>query len=346
MKEKKILPFLFFIFTLALLFSCITNQNAKSLHLNDENSIEPEKKVLEKIKKESKDEIKTNTEKIDYEKIAFENFQTDLEKIEIKIKQEPAIPTKGNAFNKAFIFQIKDNENNPLPNYPLIIRYPGSKNNDEIFFSELNCKTDEKGELFFTPENTSFSCKSHIYIYPEIEKTPKYQNEIEKLIQNKAFKTAYLVKTNLTNAGGSICLADYDKNGKIVLTNGYSTSALLGSLIRSGFTGIGNLEYYKEIDDGNIEVLLKKVKDLTRGSSKYLIYGSIEYANPPFLNDSKQYEVSLNCEIICVLLATDEELYRTKVQVTGFGNNESAALNDARNNKMNSLLTEKIIYGM
>lgn len=340
MKTKKYFFILLFSFTLSLFYSCVSNQNS-DFNIVDENSIDIHS---------MNESFNSNTNEIVHEtKIdSIEIFKNAQENFRIKTIQSPAVGTKDIAFNKAYIFQIFDIENNPLPDYPLILRYPIAKNNDEVYFSKIKLLSDEKGFLSFMPEKPSFSCNSFIYLYPDIDE--EVDNEslaiIENIIENESFKVAYQVKTNLMRAGGSLCLADYDKAGKVITTNGYSTSALLGAFIRNGFTGVGNLEFYKEIDNGNRDLLLQKVKKLTGSVSTYFVYGSIKYAKEPFMNENKQYEVNLDCEIYCVLLKTNEEIYHTKIQVTGLGNTEAAALNDARNNKMNTKLIEKIIYGM
>lgn len=360
MKTKKYFFILLFSFTLSLFYSCVSNQNSDfnivdensiDIHFVDTNSVDKnsienlidEKNSDEKIFLTNINEI-VNETKID----SIEIFKNAQENFRIKTIQSPAVGTKDIAFNKAYIFQIFDIENNPLPDYPLILRYPIAKNNDEVYFSKIKLLSDEKGFLSFMPEKPSFSYNSFIYLYPDIDE--EVDNEslaiIENIIENESFKVAYQVKTNLMRAGGSLCLADYDKAGKVITTNGYSTSALLGAFIRNGFTGVGNLEFYKEIDNGNRDLLLQKVKKLTGSVSTYFVYGSIKYAKEPFMNENKQYEVNLDCEIYCVLLKTNEEIYHTKIQVTGLGNTEAAALNDARNNKMNTKLIEKIIYGM
>ena len=355
---KKYVYILNFIFTLTLLCSCMSSPKnqlplsteEKAIQLNQnklKQDTETKEKVLTKndeILLESSLDLKT--ENIENEHFVLQNFIDTLKNLSIKTIQSPTATIKGKPFNKDFIFQILDNEKNPLIAQSITLRYPIGKENDCIFFQETILISDAKGLISFSPKETDFSCNSFLYLYPVIEGSLQNNAEIEKIIQKEAYKTAFQIKTNLINAGGSLCLADYDKNNSVVTTNGYSTSALLGSLIRNGFTGVGNLEFYKEIDAGNTEFLLQQVKKLTGAVSTYFIYGRVKYARPPEQVETNKYEVELECEIFCVLLKTNEEIYKTKITVTGFGNTETAALNDARNNKMNAVLAEKIIYGM
>lgn len=330
-------------FTPTLICSCVSNPNSDFVINTNHETIENENSKDTKSNKQHNEE---NNNKNNY----VDNYIALQKSLSVSVIQSPEIAIKEKDFNTAYIFQIHDRENKALIDFPISLSYPVSKVNQEIDFAEAHLKTDEKGCINFKPMDTHFSCNSFVYVYPSIQDRENLneneKEEIKNYIEKNSFRVPYQVKTNLSNIGGSICIADYDKNGKLVTTNGYSTSALSISLRQKGFTGIGNLEFYKEIDDGNTEALLQKVRNLAGAVSFYFIYGKVKYANQPFLNENKQYEVSLDCEISCVVLKTSEILYSTKIQVTGFGNTEAAALNDARNSKMNSLLSEKIIYGM
>ena len=355
---KKYVYILNFIFTLTLLCSCMSSpknqlplSTEKQTFQTSKDELKQDTETKEKILTENdkillESTIEQETKNIENEQLVLQNFIDTLRNLSIKTIQSPTATIKGKPFNKDFIFQILDNENNPVIDQSITLRYPIAKENDSIFFQETILISDAKGFISFSPKETDFSCNSFLYLYPVIEGSLQNNAEIEKIIQKEAYKTAFQIKTNLINAGGSLCLADYDKNNSVVTTNGYSTSALLGSLIRNGFTGVGNLEFYKEIDAGNTEFLLQQVKKLTGAVSTYFIYGRVKYARPPEQVETNKYEVELECEIFCVLLKTNEEIYKTKITVTGFGNTETAALNDARNNKMNAVLAEKIIYGM
>ncbi|HBG37281.1 MAG TPA: hypothetical protein DDW88_09490, partial [Treponema sp.] len=123
---KKYVYILNFIFTLTLLCSCMSSPKnqlplsteEKAIQLNQnklKQDTETKEKVLtenDKILLESSLDLKT--ENIESEHFVLQNFIDTLRNLSIKTIQSPTATIKGKAFNKDFIFQILDDEKNPL----------------------------------------------------------------------------------------------------------------------------------------------------------------------------------------------------------------------------------------
>ncbi len=255
----------------------------------------------------------------------------------------PPPSVKGTSFKKPFSIQVSYTNSLPASQVPVTVEYPGSISYGIVQFSKMEMLTNDQGILEFISPPANFSCNSVISFYP----SPSEQYpELSSIANRISLKIPYLVKTNLTASGGSICIVDYDKEGNPILSNGLSSSAVLGSLIRNGFTRIGNAEFYKEVASGNLDVLLKSAKDLFGSITSYFIIGTVKYAEPPFENEDKTVTVKLIAEISCIDMKTDAILFSTSVEAAGSGKNEQSALTSVRTEQLAPLLAEKIMYGM
>lgn len=327
------------VYVLSVLFSCTTApvkedvipQNSESNVIEDTEVQEylPENTVIYDDNKTTIDPV------IEYEKKAAS--------VTLSLLILPSPSIKGTSFKKPFSIKVNNADGSEAANFPITIEYPNNITNGVIEFATATVQTDEHGIIEFISPPANFSCSSVISFYPAPD---VHSTDIEPIIQRVSLKVPFLVKTNLTSAGGSICLVDYDKQGRAITDNGLTSSAVLGNLIRSGFSRIGNAEFYKEVADGDNTILYKKAQDLFGSITSYFIYGTVKYLNTPVKDEQGLYTVDLTAEIICIDMKTNAELFKTKVEVTGTGKTENSALNNARNEQLAPLLAEKIMYGI
>ncbi len=336
--KKNVIVILLLIYTFFILFSCVTTQvyeeKSKASEANNEKNIETEKEFIP-VTEIVYDDVPDPDPAAEYEDKAGSVILSPL------VLPSPSI--KGNSFTKPFTIKVTNPDGNIAPYYPITIKYPHSITEGEVVFTTIDVMTNEKGIVEFLSPPSTFSCNSFISFYPTPEViTPS----ILQIIQRISLKIPYLVKTNLTNEGGSICLVDYDKQGRAITNNGLTSSAVLGYLIRSGFSRIGNAEFYSEVAAGDYDFLYKKAKDLFGSITSYFIYGTVQYLDTPQKNEQNEYTVNLIADIICIDMKSNNQLYKTSLKVTGTGKTESSALNNARNDQLAPLLAEKIMYGM
>ena len=154
----------------------------------------------------------------------------------------------------------------------------------------------------------------------------------------------YLVTTNRFSWGGIISILDYTKNGKPIRDNSLSGSAILTAMMKNGFSRIGLIDFVDEIDAGNKDMIYKSAFDLIGTNTSFFIYGTVKYNGSIDFVDP-QYHLPLQCEITCVNMKDGVILYETTVNVTGCGNSEWEALNNART-LLGSEIVSKIIFGI
>lgn len=255
----------------------------------------------------------------------------------------PSPSIKGSSFKKPFTIKITDVDGLPVADFPITVEYPQSISEGTIQFEKLNLISNDQGLVEFTSPQTGFSCNSVISFYP----TPSVEiPELNTMIQRVSLKIPYLVKTNLTAAGGSICLVDFDKQGKAITNNGLTSSAVLGHLIRNGFSTLGNAEFYREVALGDYNALYKEAKKIFGSITSYFIIGTVKYEELTLPGEDGLYYVTLKADIICIDMKDNSELYKTAVEATGSGKTEQSALHTARNEQLAPMLAEKIMYGM
>lgn len=281
-------------------------------------------------------------EEEDNTEVLIKQYEALMSSVSLSPSVLPSPSIKGSSFKKPFSILVSYTDNSPAKQFPITIEYPQSIHEGKISFAKAAYLSNDEGLVEFESPPTSFSCNSVISFYP----TPEIDiPETQIIIQRIALRIPYLVKTNLSSAGGAIALVDYDKQGKLITNNGITSSALLGNLIRSGFSKIGNAEFFKEIDSGDFNALYNSAKSLYGSQISYLIVGTVKYSEEPQKNE-EGFTVSLIADITCLDMQTNVVLYKTSVQTSSTGKTEQSALNSARNEQLAPMLAEKIIYGM
>ena len=165
---KKYVYILNFIFTLTLLCSCMSSpknqlplSTEKQTFQTSKDELKQDTETKEKILTENdkillESTIEQETKNIENEQLVLQNFIDTLRNLSIKTIQSPTATIKGKPFNKDFIFQILDNENNPVIDQSITLRYPIAKENDSIFFQETILISDAKGFISFSPKRQIF----------------------------------------------------------------------------------------------------------------------------------------------------------------------------------------------
>ncbi len=255
----------------------------------------------------------------------------------------PSPSVKGNAFKKPFTIKVTNAEGQALADFPITVEYPQSIIDGTIQFEKNTIVSNDQGLASFISPPPSFSCNSVIEFYP----SPSIDiPELNAIIHRISLKIPYLVKTNLTSAVGSICLVDYDKEEKAITNNGITSSAVLINLIRSGFSNIGNADFYKEVASGDYATLYNEAKKLFGSAISFFIFGTVKYTSLTFVEEDGLYYISLQTDVICIDMKDNTELYKTSFEVCASGKTEQSALHAARNEQLAPMLAEKLLYGM
>lgn len=303
----------------------------KEINLAENNSNNSEKEApTEDISNTTISPTSEQTESEAIEKVIV----NPVENLLISAGKTPAEIKKNGTFKIPFTATVTNTEDgSPAVDFPVTVIYPKTRQNDTVTFESQELITNQEGQVSFSIPDTSFACNSFV--------TFKIGNdEFEKSVE-----IPYKVATNRYNWGGTISILDYNKKGNPVTDNSLSASAILTSLMRKGFTGIGLADFVNEINSGKTENVYKAAYNLIGNNSSYLIFGTVKY-NGEITKEGTNVTIPMIAEITCLEMKTGNELYHTVIEVEGKGNSEWAALNNARNELIGPQIAEKIIYGL
>lgn len=232
--------------------------------------------LLEKDDKEAK--ISENTPPVTPVKVktAFEEYQEKVSGISISVVSSPKEVIKTKSFASPFSVSVTGSDGTPVSGLELTVVYPSSKSNGDVVFGETSVVSDESGHASFSAGAASFACSSSVKFYP---KGDIKDEKIAKAASDLTVEIPYKVRTNLRNSGGIIAVLDYNKSGTPLLSNTLSSSKLLTSLMRLGFTGVGNSNstINNAVVKGDKNAVYKETKALVGSRSSFVIYGTIKY---------------------------------------------------------------------
>lgn len=265
---------------------------------------------------------------------SLEEDDTPKSNIFICAGKTPAQIKKNGSFKTVFSATItNESDGSPVVGETVVVTYPSSRVNDTVQFSTEELLSDINGNVTFESPDTSFACKSEVVF------------SVASGDGEKSVSIPYLVTTNRFNWGGTISILDYTKSGRPVRDNSLSASAILTAMIRRGFSGIGLADFVNEINSGDEASVYKAAYELIGNNSSFLVFGTVRY-DGDIMNDAGLYKIPLVADITCLEMKTGVQLYHTTVHVTGTGNSEWAALNNARTELLAPTVADRIIYGL
>lgn len=306
-----------------LIFSCATTKNSaaeedKLQAANNENtetggmSIEPEVKIP----------------------TAFELYKEKTDGITIKIISSPSETTKGKAFSKPYEINVSDKNGNAASNFEIRVKTP--------FPSEkIVITTDENGAASYFPPVPEKSSYSEIKFFPDGDMS---DTEIAEEAEKLSASAPYKVQTNMKSAGGVIAVVDFSKSEKPITSNPVSSSNLLMSLMKLGFTRIGNIDLTNDVLKDDPLSLQKKARAMVGNTAAFLIYGTVKYKSVEKKEDGTT-TVSLIGKIKALDLKTGEILFEEEKDSSVNGKNEWNALRDARKNLADDFASD-LKYGI
>ena len=268
---------------------------------------------------------------------------------EFKINKiaEPEIITAGSSFKSYYVIQVKDSDDNAASDFPIGIKFPIKKDeNGLIIFDIIYKRTDKNGNLFFLPPPSKNAFDSTITFFFETKnKSQIFLKQIENEILQNSVSFPFKVKTALCTKGGAIALVDFSSDNQPIINNSISSSALLISLYKKGFSNVGNFpDIINEVITNDSETIFKNAKQVLYRNA-FFIYGTIKYNGEIKLNTENKTEVSLLAKVRCFNMENNETFFETEIYETGHGKDEMLALKDARE-KIADNISEKMLFGM
>lgn len=230
-------------------------------------------------------------------------FIESLANYKINLIQTPKAADYNKPFATSFIVQVKNKSGAAVPNFPITIEYPSSKEKGKVVFTTKNVTTDNAGKVLFKPENTDFSVKSECSFYPTPVSNKKSTVNAAK---EAGVKANFVIKSKLISSGAILFIWEYNEKGKPA-TNCYT---VLSELQTRGATA-GNAPINQESMIGAAnDVLYTRNKAIVENNFGYLICGTVKYVNPVQKNDDKTWTCSLVSEIYVIDMNNGKEIYR------------------------------------
>lgn len=270
-----------------------------------------------------------------------EKPKVNFDNVKISLVSNANVPIATVPFKTPFVVCVKDNQGNPLKNYPITVTYPASKNDNVITFAKQDINTDENGNVIFKPEPFQTSVNSTITFAPKANGVMQ-----EKAAKKVQLELPFKVKFNSNKKGIVINLIDYDEKDKMILNSALSTSSnLLGEFWRSGYTTAQNADFHKVIDNGS-EAICLAAKKLFQGSTyfRYIIYGKIKYASQ-ITKVENGYTLTLKGTATVINYTTGQEICTITKTTTVTDKNQWNVLKACQTQLAKDLANE-LIYSM
>ena len=336
MKKSVIVSSIIAAATIVLASSCASVPETQQKIEEAEQQIEQPKtpRKLNVVNSSAAQQTDVETEESKYAK--------KIEGIKISVESSPKETTKGRAFSSPFVFKAVKADGTPAEGLELSITYPETRINGQESFALVSLTTNSSGTVTFIPATPSYSFDSKINVYPSGDIT---NEKISELASKASVSADYKVKTNLSQAGGTISIVDFTSAGKPIVNNSVSSSNLLMTLMRLGFSRVGNADFSTAILTGDRDSVYKAAKNLLGGTSSYLIYGTVKYLTPVEATADKKYTLTLEAEITCLDMKNGSILYETTQTSTVTEDKDWNCINSARKD-LAEKLAAKINYGM
>lgn len=312
-----------------LMFSCATTKSFvaeedKTPLLNTENTTKSDED--KKTNLEASPAIKNPT--------PFELYKAKTEGITLKVTSYPAETTKGKAFSKPYEISVADKDGKPAGNIEIAVKTPFSSERTVV-------TTDETGKASYLPPVPEKSFYSEIKFFPDGDMgNAEIAEEAEKI----SAAAPYKVQTNMKSAGGVIAVVDFSKSEKPITSNPVSSSNLLMSLMKLGFTRIGNIDLTNDVLKDDSFALQKKTRAMVGNSAAFLVYGTVKYKSVEKSPDGTT-TVALTGKIKALDLKTGGILFDEEKDSSASGKNEWNALRDARVN-LSAEFASALKYGI
>lgn len=297
-------------FALAFVFiSCGTTKNLETEP--SENSVQD----FEINSQESQNQIPETKEPT-----AAELYKSKTDGITLQVLSYPGEITKKKEFSKPYLIHVSDRNGAAVPNFEIAVQTP--------FDEKITITTDENGNASYLPPVPQKSSNSEVIFYPNGDLTdPEIDEEAKKL----SVSAPYKVQTNMKSAGGVIAIVDFSKTEKPITSNPVSSSNLLMSLMKLGFSRIGNIDLTNDVLKDDSAALQRKAKSMVGNTAVFLIYGTVKFKSVA-KNDDGTTTVNLTGKIKALDLKTGEILFEKERDSSVNAKNEYNALTDARKN--------------
>ena len=267
-----------------------------------------------------------------------ELYSQKIEGFHFTLLSAPKQTTKGKIFTEPYVIEVKNSDGEPVESFELSVLYPSARKNGQIEFTETAITSDSEGKASFLPDAPEFSFNSEISFFPKGDMSDA---EIAKIAAEHTIKAPYKVQTNLKSAGGTLAIVDFNQNGKAI-SNPVSSSNLLMTLMKLGFTRIGNAP--QDVSDAVIQENEEKVFARAKAiAPSFIVFGTVKIDSCEKNDDGTTY--SLTGSVKAMDSKTGEITFAIEKTISVTDKNDWTALANARKQLADEIANE-IKYGL
>lgn len=267
-----------------------------------------------------------------------ELFIDSLTGIKLEITQTPKQANYNKSFSSSFKAVVTDSDGNPLPNFPVTVSYPSSRENSILHFSTLDLISDETGNVEFTSEPLTFGVDDFVSFYP----TPAFEEQnVIDACKNLAAKAEIKSKSDISVKGALLFVWDFNEKDRPV-NNSYDVMSELRSY---GIAMVGNAPVNESSDIGKpIDKLYKENYEIVENAYGYLICGTIKFTQP-VTEIENGYECALKAEITVVNMKDGSIVLEKTYTQNATGKNWSTCTGKCKED-LAVIICKDFVYGL
>lgn len=280
-------------------------------------------------------------------KNAAEIYSQLLSSLKITLISTPKETVKQKSFGSPYVVRVESDDGKPLGNFELSALYPARREDGKIAFETTVITTNSDGTAEFMPPVPKYSFNSEISFFPAYSADGLSAAEaasMKEAADSGAVRAPFKAQTNLKAAGGVIAIVDLTQSGR-ASSNPVSSSNLLMTMMRLGFTQIGNapVEIMNLVPAGDDAKIHARAKAMLGTSQNFLIYGTVRTDSSE--RTGSGFSCTLTGTVRAASMRTGEIMFATERTLTATGASEAAALANARKTLAEELAGE-IRYGI
>jgi len=278
-------------------------------------------------------------EEVVVEKTAEELFLEGLSGIKLEFTKKAAKTKKNKDFSSAYEILVKDSASMPVSNFELTLNLPEKKEGTELFYKNVNLKTDENGIVSFLPDTPDFAAKALITARPAI---PQGLNITDEELSAYTVTADYLSESDITAKGAIMFVFEYNENNRAP-KNSYD---ILSGLRNKGVYQIGNAPISdSEYINVSKERIYKENFEYVGTDFGYLIGGTVKFVTPVEKTEDGNYSAHLIAYIYGIEMKTGNVIYEETTEYTSSGTNWNKAVESCKT-ELTSMIVDSIMFGL
>ncbi|MCQ2592591.1 MAG: hypothetical protein MJ188_07365 [Treponema sp.] len=270
-----------------------------------------------------------------------EIFLDSLNDISFELVSSPAEISKGKVFKEPFVVKVINQLNEPVCDFPVLVKYPVKREVSVLVFEETVIKSGADGLVSILPEVKGFAANTKVTFSPAIPEDLN-QDIVEKVAAlEKEVSAPLKIKSDVVRKGAVLFIWDFNELNKPT-GNSYD---ILSEFRSNGVYNVGNAPVNETSDIGkNKTTLYKQNYEIIGTDFGYLIGGTIKFVQPVTKVDDG-YEAQLIADIYAIDMSSGKEIFATTVENTSVGANWNKCVSASKSELAKKIVNE-LFYGL